>query len=445
MFRPQLITVNCAHCSFPYQVPVFSIIDVKQNPELKRALLLGQLNAAQCPSCGAVNYIGGPLLYHDPSHDFLAVYLPMEANIPAAQRQKIIGELTNALMNGLPPAERRGYMLTPQQFFELDTLVRKILELDGVTSEMLEASSRKVALLENLLNLQEDEMAFNMAVAENKELLDQEFFMILSDAISRYQELGEESLVKALEALRERLMPVTEFGQRLLKQRKAVEALGERPTRQQVLDAIVAGDREEAEAIAIAALPLLDYSFFQELTRRIEASEGEEREALESKRDLMLNILETIRKIEEEEVKAATRVANELIKAEDLEEAIRELAPMINERVLDVLMGELQVAQREGGVELAERIRVVLDTLQQLASQAIPPALSFIVDLTEAEYPQETKQLLEENREILDEKFFELLDSFITSIQESGGNDPKTQAELLRHLRNIAVQAKLIA
>jgi len=445
MFRPQLITVNCAHCSFPYQVPVFSIIDVKQNPELKRALLLGQLNAAQCPSCGAVNYIGGPLLYHDPSHDFLAVYLPMEANIPAAQRQKIIGELTNALMNGLPPAERRGYMLTPQQFFELETLVRKILELDGVTSEMLEASSRKVALLENLLNLQEDEMAFNMAVAENKELLDQEFFMILSDAISRYQELGEESLVKALEALRERLMPVTEFGQRLLKQRKAVEALGERPTRQQVLDAIVAGDREEAEAIAIAALPLLDYSFFQELTRRIEASEGEEREALESKRDLMLNILETIRKIEEEEVKAATRVANELIKAEDLEEAIRELAPMINERVLDVLMGELQVAQREGGVELAERIRVVLDTLQQLASQAIPPALSFIVDLTEAEYPQETKQLLEENREILDEKFFELLDSFITSIQESGGNDPKTQAELLRHLRNIAVQAKLIA
>jgi hypothetical protein len=336
-------------------------------------------------------------------------------------------------------------MLTPQQFFELETLVRKILELDGVTSEMLEASSRKVALLENLLNLQEDEMAFNMAVAENKELLDQEFFMILSDAISRYQELGEESLVKALEALRERLMPVTEFGQRLLKQRKAVEALGERPTRQQVLDAIVAGDREEAEAIAIAALPLLDYSFFQELTRRIEASEGEEREALESKRDLMLNILETIRKIEEEEVKAATRVANELIKAEDLEEAIRELAPMINERVLDVLMGELQVAQREGGVELAERIRVVLDTLRQLASQAIPPALSFIVDLTEAEYPQETKQLLEENREILDEKFFELLDSFITSIQESGGNDPKTQAELLRHLRNIAVQAKLIA
>ena len=163
MFRPQLVTVNCAHCGFPFQIPVFSIIDVRQNPELKPALLSGQLNAAQCPSCGKVNYIGGPLLYHDPDHEFLAVYIPMEANIPETERQKIIGELTNALMNALPAEQRRGYMLTPQQFFDLEALIRKILELDGVTSEMLEASSRKIDLLDRLLNLQNDEMAFNMA------------------------------------------------------------------------------------------------------------------------------------------------------------------------------------------------------------------------------------------------------------------------------------------
>ena len=445
MFRPQLVTVNCAHCGFPFQIPVFSIIDVKQNPELKRALLSGELNAAKCPSCGQMNYIGGPLLYHDPSHEFLAVYIPMEANIPEAERQKIIGELTNALMNGLPAEERRGYMLTPQQFFDLETLIRKILEYDGVTSEMLEASSRKIALLEKLLSLQNDEMAFNMAVAENKELLDREFFMLIADAIERYRALGQEDQVKALEALRERLMPVTEFGQRLLKQQKAVEALGTQPSRQQVMDAIIAGDRDEVEAITIAALPMLDYRFFQDLTNRIEAAQGEEREALEAKRDLILAILDTFRRMDEEAFAAASRVADELIKAEDLDKAIRELAPMIDERVLDVLLQNMQIAQAEGATELAARIQQVLEALREAADDSMPPALSLIFQLVDAEYPQETKELLEENRALIDKDFLALLDTFIQDVENSSSYDPKVKDQLLRHLRNIAVQAKLIA
>jgi hypothetical protein len=443
MFRPQLVTVNCAHCGFPFQIPVFSIIDVKQNPELKPALLSGELNAAQCPSCGRVNYIGGPLIYHDPGHDFLAVYVPMEANIPDSERQKIIGELTNALMNALPAEDRRGYMLTPSQFFDLETLIRKILELDGVTSEMLEASSRKIALLEKMLSLQNDEMAFNMAVVENKELLDREFFMLIADAIERYRGLGQEDQVKALEAMRERLMPVTEFGQRLLKQRRAVEALGANPTRQQVMDAIIAGDLEEVEAITVAALPMLDYNFFQELTTRIEATEGDEREALETKRDMMLHVLETFRKLDEQATQAASHVANELIKAEDLDEAIQEFASMIDERVLDVLMRDMQVAQAEGAPEVAARIQKVLEALQQAAGAAMPPAIDLIFKLVEAEYPHETKALLDANSELVNDEFLTLLDIFIQDVAQSDSYEPAVKDQLLRHLRNISTQAKL--
>jgi hypothetical protein len=443
MFRPQLVTVNCAHCGFPFQIPVFSIIDVKQNPELKPALLSGELNAAQCPSCGRVNYIGGPLIYHDPGHDFLAVYVPMEANIPDSERQKIIGELTNALMNALPAEDRRGYMLTPSQFFDLETLIRKILELDGVTSEMLEASSRKIALLEKMLSLQNDEMAFNMAVVENKELLDREFFMLIADAIERYRGLGQEDQVKALEALRERLMPVTEFGQRLLKQRRAVEALGANPTRQQVMDAIIAGDLEEVEAITVAALPMLDYNFFQELTTRIEATEGDEREALETKRDMMLHVLETFRKLDEQATQAASHVANELIKAEDLDAAIQEFASMIDERVLDVLMRDMQVAQAEGAPEVAARIQKVLEALQQAAGAAMPPAIDLIFKLVEAEYPHETKALLDANSELVNDEFLTLLDIFIQDVAQSDSYEPAVKDQLLRHLRNISTQAKL--
>jgi hypothetical protein len=309
---------------------------------------------------------------------------------------------------------------------------------------MLEASSRKIELLDRMLNLQNDEMAFNMAVAENKELLDREFFMLIADAIERYRGLGEEDRVKALDALRERLMPLTEFGQRLLKQRKAVEALGQNPSRGQVLDAIVAGDMEEVEAITIAALPMLDYAFFQELTNRIEAASGEEREDLEAKRDLMLNLLETFRKLDEQAFQAASRVADELIKAEDLDAAIIELAPMIDERVLDVLLRDMQIAQREGATELAARIQQVLDTLRDAAGESMPPSLNLIFKLVDAEYPQETKALLEENRDQIDDTFLTLLDVFIKDIEQSDSYDPQVRDQLVRHLRNVATQAKLI-
>jgi len=444
MFRPQLVTMTCPQCGVPFQVPVFSIIDVKRQPELKNALLSGQLNAAQCPSCGRVSYIAGPLLYHDPNKEFLAIYIPMQANLPEVERQKVIGELTNALMNALPAEERKGYLFTPQQFFDLENLIRKILELDGITQEMLEASQRKVELLDRLLKLQGDEMAFNMAVAENKELLDREFFMILADAIERYKALGQENQLKALEALRERLMPLTEFGQRLLKQRKAVEALGPRPTRQQVQQAILHSDLEEVEAIAIAALPMLDYAFFQWLTDRIEEASGQERESLEAKRDLILKLLETLRKIEEESTRSAMRVAEELIRAEDLDQAIQQLAPMINERVIEALMAELATAQTQGVPELAERIQLVLDTLQQAASQAIPPEMALIFELLQADYPNETKALLEKNRELVNDNFMAMLDAFIQEAQQNASYDPKTRDELERFLKNIRVQAALL-
>ncbi len=444
MFPPELVTIACPQCGAPFQVPIFPIIDVKRQPELKAALLSGQLNTAQCPNCGRLSYIATPMLYHDPDKEFLAVYLPMEANLPEREQQKIIGELTNALMNALPPEERKGYFFTPMQFFNLERLVHKILELDGITQEMIEASRRKLELLDKLLQQQNDPMAFDMILADNRELLDKEFYMILTDALRRYRELGREDQVKALEALQERLLPESEFGRRLLKQRRAVEALGERPTRQQVQEAILQGDLDEVEAIALAALPLLDYSFFLWLAERIDQASGEEKEALEAKRDLLLNLLESLRKIEEEATAAAKRVAEELIKAEDLDAAIQSLLPAMNERVFDVLIAGMAEARSQGATELAERIQKVIERVEERLDQLIPPEVSLVFRLLESDYPAETKQVLEENRELVNDTFFKILDTFIEEAENNPSYDPKARDELIRFLKNIRVQATLL-
>ncbi|HHY58510.1 MAG TPA: hypothetical protein GYA08_24090, partial [Chloroflexi bacterium] len=93
LFPPTAAQVQCPNCGARYAVPIFTIIDLGVNPELGPALLGGQINVAMCPQCGAGGPLSAPLMVHDPSHDFLAVYVP-PTGIDDVQRQRIIGDLT---------------------------------------------------------------------------------------------------------------------------------------------------------------------------------------------------------------------------------------------------------------------------------------------------------------------------------------------------------------
>jgi len=105
----------------------------------------------------------------------------------------------------------------------------------------------------------------------------------------------------------------------------------------------------------------------------------------------------------------------------------------------------MQIAQAEGATELVGRIQFVLDALREAAGESMPPALNLIFRLVDADYPQETRALLEENRSLVDDTFLALLDAFIGDVEKSDSYDPKTRDELLRHLRNVATQARLLA
>ncbi len=117
------VQITCPNCGNTYQTPVRSVIDVGQNPQLRQAFLTGQVNVAVCPKCHAGGLLEVPLVYHDPAAEFLAVYFPAQLNVPEMEKQKMIGELTQGLMRGLPPEQRKGYFLNPppvQQPPELD-------------------------------------------------------------------------------------------------------------------------------------------------------------------------------------------------------------------------------------------------------------------------------------------------------------------------------------
>ncbi len=171
----------------------FPIIDLGANPELRGPLLSGQVNVAVCQSCGAGGPLNSPLMVHDPEHQFLGVFMPMESMNAEMQRQKAIGDLSQALMRKIPSEARKGYMLQPQQFVDWDQLLEKLWGFEGVTPEMLRKQREQSALLQSLLTVGNDRAALDILVGRNPKLIDREFFTLLDQLLmmSRNQAQNE--------------------------------------------------------------------------------------------------------------------------------------------------------------------------------------------------------------------------------------------------------------
>ena len=177
-FPPQVIGVNCPNCGTPFPAQLFTIVDVGQDPVLKNVLLAGQLNVASCPRCGAGGALTTPLLYHDPEHKFLGVYVPEQVSVN--DQQKVIGDLSRRLMDGLPQEDRRGYMLTPKQFLTYQSMLEAILEFEGVTREMMDKQRRQLQLIEQGLVALQDPEGLRLLAKESDADFDDQFFSLLT-------------------------------------------------------------------------------------------------------------------------------------------------------------------------------------------------------------------------------------------------------------------------
>lgn len=69
--------VECTYCQHPNTVEVWSVINVKEDPELKDVLLGGELNMAECEACHKTFFAEHFLLYHDPEAELMAFVYPL--------------------------------------------------------------------------------------------------------------------------------------------------------------------------------------------------------------------------------------------------------------------------------------------------------------------------------------------------------------------------------
>lgn len=268
------VSVTCPTCRKPFVTQVRNIIDVGSEPELKQAFLQGQVNVATCPSCGQSGMMALPLLYHDPDKQLLLAYVPDQLNMKLEDREKMIGELVNALMKTIPPEKRKAYLFQPKTMLSPDSMIEAILLGDGITKEMLDAQRQAVALIQDLLDSKDEEERFKAMVQEHKAELDYQFFLLLSASISGSAEAGDAETAQDLEDLRTKLLDILEP--------QLPEPLPADASKDELIDKLLAAESDEAlRAVAISNLQMMDYAFYQALTSRMEAREaaGESAEA----------------------------------------------------------------------------------------------------------------------------------------------------------------------
>ena len=440
MFQPQVASVTCPLCGRRFAAQVQTIIDVGQDPEAKSRLLRGKINVAACPQCGNAGMLNVPFVYHDPDKELLLCFLPPELNLRGDDQHKLVGDMTNRLIGSLPPEKRKGYLLQPKIFFSLQGLMDEIVQAEGVTKEMLEAQKAKLNLIQRFLDATSDEV-LRVLVRENDDQLDYEFFYLLTGSIETAKAEGEEDRARRLLRLREKLLEFSSLGKASRVEREVAEALKEGMTREEFLEKVIACESDaELEAVIALGRHKLDYQFFRSLTNRIEAHEGEgNAEEAQRLKDLRSHILEIRDRLDAETQAILQKKANllrEIFESEDLEEALRDHAEEIDEVFFAVLSANIKQVEAGGDKETARRLKRLETLAFQLLEERTPRSIKFINQLMRAQYPRETKKLLEENVEQVDKELLRMLDLLIENLTHRG------EKKTVRQLREIRDQAR---
>ncbi|MGC9332546.1 MAG: CpXC domain-containing protein [Anaerolineae bacterium] len=416
---PFLARVTCPACGTQFQTPVNQILDVRVNPDAKQMVLGGTVNVAQCPSCGTAGALNLPFLYHDPEQEVALLFLPMEAGRTEEDRQKLAGVLTRQLMDSLPPEERKGYLLQPETFITLDSLVRRVLELEGVSDEDLERSRKQQELLRSLVEA--DEEAWEALVAENTDLIDGDFFSMLNYNLQVLSSAGVEEGLAKVQALQDYLIEHHPMGRELKARSDVVRPFMEEPSRETLLQALVnAPDEETVEVLSQMGLSLMDYTFFQVLNKRIEKADEEEAARLKKLRRHILDIREDAQEASEELARERLKLLHRMIDSAEPMKMARSHLSELDRVFVYVLQSRMQYAQQVSDDDYLEQLEKISDILSSIMEESVPPQVALVRRLLMATSNEEVNTLLQQNRQMLDEDFVEFMKVLEDESREQG-------------------------
>jgi hypothetical protein len=398
------------------------LFDVNVDPQAKQKILSGQFNVIHCPNCGYEGSIATPLVYHDPDKELLLTYFPPELGLPVNEQERLVGPHIQQVLAKLPQEKRKGYLLRPQSMLTLQTLIEKILEGEGITKEMIQAQQQRLNLLQRMLTATDDSLE-EMAQTEDAQI-DESLFSTLSRLVESAMMGNDEQSAKRLLAIQQKLLDVTTVGKRLkaqaLETQEAAKSLQEASqkglTRESLLDLIVAAPTDtRLKALVSMARNGLDYQFFQLLSGRIDQATSGEKQRLSSLRDQLVQFTQEIDKQVQAQIQDMRNLINEILEQENIEQAMAQVLPAVNDLFVEVLRGELDQARKNQDQARMAKLQRVVDVLQQ--ASAAPAGVEVIEELLAAQSDDERMQILASHREEITPEFMETFNNLVAQTQ----------------------------
>ncbi|MBN2555922.1 MAG: hypothetical protein JXA97_08290 [Anaerolineales bacterium] len=441
----QLTQVTCPNCKTPFQAEVEQILDVSQDPGVKSRLLSGSLNLIQCPACGFQGQLNLPLVYHDAEKELMLTYAPVDLSVSKNEQEMMIGRLIKQIVDQLPAEKRKGYLLQPKSVLTLQGLAENILEADGITKEELESQRAKMKLFEDLLRTPEEQI--DAFVKDHDEQIDAAFMQLASLTI---QATADPQAQQALAVRLEKVIELSTFGQALTEQREEIDKasqslqeLGEKITREAILDLLIEAPNDlRVTALVNYTRAGLDYTFFQLLTDRIEASEGAERETLTVLRKKILEITEEIDKAQEERIQQTAGLIQHLVESEDLDVELERSMPLIDDVFLGVLRSLLEAASRQKDEDQFRKLERIENRIAELIKQSLPRGLQLAQELLPMKDLASALQLIDDNSADVDQ---DLLNGLLSALQRYQEADRAEEAERIQAIYNHALKTSMKA
>ncbi len=433
-----MATVTCPSCRTRFQTPVEQILDVRVDPGARNRIIGGSINVAVCPSCGTGGALNIPFIYHDPEKEVALLYLPIESGPTEVERQRAAGQLARQLMDAMAPEERRGYLLQPETFISMDTLVKRVLELEGISEEDMAEAQRQREFVVELL--QAEPADWPEMVANNESLIDEGAFAFLEylmQLVASGQQIAEP---EKLETLHEFLVQETDIGKVLAQRSEIFRSFAQNPSRESLLDALTrAPDEETITLLVQSGISLMDYGFFQSLVKQIDTAESpEEKAELQKLRRTILDLRDEMMKQSEEEVRERTALLSKLIQSSDPQRLAASHMAELDEIFFAVLGGQMREAQQQGDTKAVEEIQRAASAVNRVIEGSMPPEVSLARRLM-AVPEEQLDQQLESAKELLTPRFLEFLEAMGQSLVEQG------QAEAAERLARVATRARRIA
>lgn len=442
--------IACPNCRQMIAANIEQLFDVTQDPQAKQRLLGGVSNMARCPHCGFQGRLATPIVYHDNAKELLLTFFPPELNVPLNEQERTFGPLIKKVTESLPAEKRKGYLLKPVANLSYESMVKLILEKDGVTPEMLKEQQDRVQLVERLIQASSKDVRSDL-IKQNEKLFDEQFFALFSRLAQSAAGSGQQQIAQAMVELQNQLLEETAFGRQLKESvgeleaaSKSLQEAGQGLTREKLLDIVIQAP-SDARLRAYVSLIRggMDYQFFQILTERIGKASGEEKSKLEAMREKLLALTSEVDKQLEARYKQAQELVEKILAQKDVVQAVQDNLPNITQDVVDIATQMLKQASEGNDYARMGKLQKMIEVLRQAST---PPEVEFIEHLLDAPDDAALEKMLDDNKEIVNDQFMEALIGLVAQVDqaaEQGNPEAKGLSEKLSKVYKMAMKTSM--